>query len=305
MRPSLGKEAPGSPRILPSFGAVKKNGFNRKCLGAQALFVIGFVLQAGIASAQNLVINPGFEAGDTSGWFPFGSPSLIVETNQVHSGAYACLVTNRTATYMGVAQSFAGVLQAGQTYNVSAWLKMAGDTNRTMYLTIQKTDGGGTSYVQPATGQVTTNAWMQLSGTYTYNPSGSVTNLNFYAEVPTNATNSYYIDDVVVSLANTVTNPVITGMSVVNWTNVHQRIDGFGASSAWNGSWTTAEADLLFSTNNNISYLSGTYNGAGLSLLRNHITYANTASASDTPTTVETSIMQMAQARGARVWSTP
>jgi glucuronoarabinoxylan endo-1,4-beta-xylanase len=182
---------------------------------------------------------------------------------------------------------------------------MAGGTNQTMYLTMQKTDGGGTAYVQPATGQVATNAWTQLSGTYTYNPSGTVTNLNLYAEVPNNATNSYYIDDVVVSPAGTVTNPVINGMSVVNWTNVHQRIDGFGASSAWNGSWTAAEADLLFSTNSNISYLSGTYNGAGLSLLRNHITYANTTLASDTPTTVETSIMQMAQARGAKVWSTP
>ncbi len=269
------------------------------------MLVIGFVLQIGLAFAQNFVINPGFETGNTSGWFPFGSPSLVVETNQVHSGAYACLVTNRTATYMGIAQSFVGVLQTGQTYNVSAWLKMAGGTNQTMYLTMQKTDGSGTTYVQPAVGQVTTNAWMQLSGTYTYNPSATVTNLNLYAEVPTSATNSYYIDDVVVSPAGTVTNPVITGTSAVNWTNVHQRIDGFGASSAWNGSWTAAEADLLFSTNNNISYLSGTYNGAGLSLLRNHITYANTTLASDTPTTVETSIMQMAQARGARVWSTP
>jgi glucuronoarabinoxylan endo-1,4-beta-xylanase len=97
----------------------------------------------------------------------------------------------------------------------------------------------------------------------------------------------------------------ITGLSIVDWTNLHQRVDGFGASSAWNGSWNTAEADLLFSTNTNISYQSGTYNGAGLSLLRNHITYANTTSATATPTTVEASIMLMAQARGARVWSAP
>jgi glucuronoarabinoxylan endo-1,4-beta-xylanase len=91
----------------------------------------------------------------------------------------------------------------------------------------------------------------------------------------------------------------------VDWNNLHQRIDGFGASSAWNGSWTTAQADLLFSTNNNVLYSGSTYNGVGLSLLRNHITFANTTSATDTPTTVETSIMQMAQARGAKVWSAP
>jgi len=45
-----------------------------------------------------------------------------------------------------------------------------------------------------------------------------------------------------------------------------------------------ARSGLLFSTNSNISYQSGTYNGVGLSLLRNRIAYANTTLASDTPT---------------------
>jgi glucuronoarabinoxylan endo-1,4-beta-xylanase len=74
---------------------------------------------------------------------------------------------------------------------------------------------------------------------------------------------------------------------VVDWNDVHQRIDGFGASSAWDWSWTAAQADMFFSTNN----------GIGLSLLRNRIAPGGT--------TWETNIMQMAQARGARVWSTP
>jgi glucuronoarabinoxylan endo-1,4-beta-xylanase len=73
----------------------------------------------------------------------------------------------------------------------------------------------------------------------------------------------------------------------VNWNDTHQRIDGFGASSAWGSMWTTAQADMFFSTNT----------GAGLSLLRNRI--------APDGTTWETSIMQMARDRGARVWSTP
>jgi glucuronoarabinoxylan endo-1,4-beta-xylanase len=81
----------------------------------------------------------------------------------------------------------------------------------------------------------------------------------------------------------------------VDWNNVHQRIDGFGASSAWRSTWSTAQADMFFSTNN----------GIGLSLLRNHIVYASSTSASATPTTVETGIMTMAQARGALIWSAP
>lgn len=89
---------------------------------------------------------------------------------------------------------------------------------------------------------------------------------------------------------------------IVRWNEVHQRIDGFGASSAWGGYWTPAEADLLFSTNNDIVYADRqghtyTNNGIGLSLLRTRVAPGGT--------TVEGSIMRMAQARGAKVWSTP
>ena len=305
MKSSVEIENTATSAALPLLGAVNRNNLNKKWLRTQVALVLGFVLQAGLATAQNLAQNPGFEAGNTSGWFAFGPPTISVETSQVHSGTYACLVSNRTSTWNGIAQTFVGVLQSGDTYNVSAWVRLVSGGGQTMQLTMQKTDGSGTSYTAMASGSVSSSGWTQLSGQYTYNPSGTVTNLNFYAEMPSSSTNSYYIDDVNLSPQSVVSNPPINGTSTVDWNIVHQRIDGFGASSAWNGSWTTAQADLLFSTNNNISYSGGTYNGVGLSLLRNHITYANNTSASSTPTTVETGIMQMAQARGARVWSAP
>ena len=105
-----------------------------------------------------------------------------------------------------------------------------------------------------------------------------------------------------VTLINTSAPPTIYDC-VVDWTNIHQRIDGFGAASAWRTTWTASEADMFFSTNSGTgTSLDGqtnfSFNGIGLSLLRNHI--KTNAITSD-----ETSIMQMAQARGARVWSTP
>ena len=268
------------------------------------------ILPAGRAAAQNLVVNPGFETGDTSGWFPFGSPTLSVENSQVNSGAYACLVTNRTAAYMGIAQSFVGGLESGRTYDVSAWVRLVNGASQTMHLTMQKTDGGTTSYAQIAAGSVSASGWTQLSGQYTYSPSGTITALNFYAEVTSSTNAAYFIDDVNFSAQPIVTNPPINGLSVVNWTNVHQRIDGFGASSAYAGTWTTNQANILFSTNLNVVYSDNsnnkyTNNGIGLSLLRNHIVPANTPASTDTPTTVETSIMRWAQDRGARVWSAP
>jgi glucuronoarabinoxylan endo-1,4-beta-xylanase len=103
-------------------------------------------------------------------------------------------------------------------------------------------------------------------------------------------------------VAVSLSNSTVRAQGTVDWNNVHQRIDGFGASSAWRSSWTTAQADLLFSTNSGIIYTdnlghNSTNNGVGLSLLRTRIAPGGT--------TVENSIMQMAQARGARVWSAP
>jgi len=89
----------------------------------------------------------------------------------------------------------------------------------------------------------------------------------------------------------------------VEWNDVHQRIDGFGASSAWQSAWTPALADMLFSTNSGVGTSKNgavhfNYSGIALSLLRNHIKTNGTS-------TDETSLMQMAQTRGARLWSTP
>jgi glucuronoarabinoxylan endo-1,4-beta-xylanase len=102
----------------------------------------------------------------------------------------------------------------------------------------------------------------------------------------------------------------VTTNCVVNWTNVYQSIDGFGASSAWRSTWSTSLVELLYSTNDNIIYTDNlghntTNNGVGLSLLRSHIEYGSSPASNLVLTTAEISIMQMAQNLGARVWSTP
>src|SRR5208282_1271637 len=71
------------------------------------------------------------------------------------SGSYAALLSNRTASYIGIAQSFAGVQQSNQTYNTSAWLRLVGGPDQTVYLTFQEIDETGTSYTQAAIGSFT------------------------------------------------------------------------------------------------------------------------------------------------------
>jgi len=98
---------------------------------------------------------------------------------------------------------------------------------------------------------------------------------------PMNGSSTCWVDNIKFTGAAPVTTNCI-----VNWNDVHQRIDGFGASSGFRSSLTTSQADMFFSTNT----------GIGLSLLKSVIVGG---------TTVETNIMQMAQARGANVWATP
>jgi glucuronoarabinoxylan endo-1,4-beta-xylanase len=82
---------------------------------------------------------------------------------------------------------------------------------------------------------------------------------------------------------------------IVDGNDVHQRVDGFGASSAFSGNaWNAQQANMFFSTN--IFFGSP---GIGLSLLRNQIQPGGYANGN------EIALMQLAQARGARVWSTP
>jgi len=260
----------------------------------------GLLIQIRIASAQNLATNPGFETDNTTGWSSFGAGLISVESNYVHSGNFACLVTNRTATWNGIGQSLLGVLQTNQTYNISVWLRLAGGADQIMALTLEKSDANGTFYNWLTSGTVSTNGWVQFAGQYTLAPTGTVTSLFLYAEVPSSQNAAYYIDDLDVQPVSTPNHT--NGQCTVAWTNVFQPIDGFGASSAWHGSWTTNQADMFFSTNSGTGTTEDgrtnfAFNGIGLSLLRN--------SFGSDGTTVETGIMQMAQARGARVWSTP
>jgi glucuronoarabinoxylan endo-1,4-beta-xylanase len=207
----------------------------------------------GTGSGTNLTLNL-FDLGGQTAPNPSPYTSSVIGVNLLGSGA------GLPITYFSQANAileldFTGadqvVLQAGHMYAFE--LRGAVSTQPMFwYRSTSDTYAGGAAYRN--------QAW--INGT-----SGRDFALAVYAT----------------STSQTGTNA--TAISTVDWNDVHQRIDGFGASSAWKGNWTTAQADMFFSTNT----------GAGLSLLRSRIAPDGTS--------VETNIMQMAQARGARVWS--
>jgi glucuronoarabinoxylan endo-1,4-beta-xylanase len=87
----------------------------------------------------------------------------------------------------------------------------------------------------------------------------------------------------------TVTAPPGASDIVVNWTDVHQSIEGFGAADIWDmPDLDASSADLFFSSTN----------GIGLSFLRTGIdTSGGTLSTWNNP--------KLAIARGAKVWAVP
>jgi O-glycosyl hydrolase len=110
------------------------------------------------------------------------------------------------------------------------------------------------------------------------------------------------------------TGPTLTNAVTIDWNNVHQRIDGYGASSAWfsPSEWQSYHTQMFFSTNSGTgTTLDGrtnfAFNGIGLSFLRSHIDYANNTSANTVLASGETAIMKDAVGvgLGVRVWSTP
>jgi glucuronoarabinoxylan endo-1,4-beta-xylanase len=266
----------------------------------RCLTLLGLALLSSSAGAQNLASNPGFESANTSGWFAFGASTIAAQSSVVRSGTYAAVVSDRADTWNGIGQSLQSVLAAGQTCNISVWVRLVASGNETIQLTMKKTDAAGTAYGVVAAGEVTPDSWTQLTGEYTLTVSGTLTELTLYLEVPSSATAEFYGDDLLVEAVGAPP-PGDSGTVTIQWNQVQQVIDGFGASSAWRGNWSTALANMFFGTNNGTGTArtggNYAYTGIGLSLLRSRIAPGGT--------TVEQNIMQLAQARGARVWSSP
>lgn len=170
-------------------GLVEAAKAGRAVPAALLLFVIP-------CAAQNLALNPGFESG-TSSWFATGPATLASSTAQAHTGSRAGLLQSRTDTWNGVNQSLLGVLQPTNTYKISAWVRLVSGGNQPVLLTMQKNDGGGTTYASVASGTATATNWTQLSGGYTLNVSGTLTALVLYMEGPA-AGVSFYADDFLV-----------------------------------------------------------------------------------------------------------
>lgn len=98
------------------------------------------------AKADNVLDNPGFETGDTSGWYPFGGCNITASTVTAHTGSYSALVTDRTATWNGIAQSLMELISENQTCTITGWSRIENYSSADVKITIVQKDDSGTHY---------------------------------------------------------------------------------------------------------------------------------------------------------------
>ena len=154
--------------------------------------VVVTVLDSG--DAGDIVLSSDFESG-VEPWFGRGTAEVERTAADAHSGEASMLVTGRTANWHGAATSIGSLFAVGQTYDLSAWVKLApGEAATSVKATVAEVPEDWTE-VAPAV-SVTDQDWVQLTGTYTRGE--GVTGGDLYFEAA-GGTTSFLVDDVVIT----------------------------------------------------------------------------------------------------------
>lgn len=161
-----------------------------------------FTLPAGGASGDDPVptaLSTGFEDG-LGVWSARGTGTapVVALSDVAHGGDQSASVTGRTDGWHGLGATVTDAFVSGRTYQISAWVRLAaGETAAAdVRVSVQRDNGGTSSYdtVTTAT-DVTADAWVQLSGSYTMTSADSAL---LYFETAS-GTASFLVDDIVVT----------------------------------------------------------------------------------------------------------
>jgi hypothetical protein len=147
---------------------------------------------------QNLLTNPGFEDGNTTGWVAMGEYGLNVTDKQAHRGKYSIYCHDRTANWQGPNQNILGKMKPGQTYMISAWVRLENLPNHEAWMHIRQKDDSGTSYPLIDSKTVYNDKWVKMSGNYELKVTGQLQELYVYWQVQAGNEN-FYVDDAVVA----------------------------------------------------------------------------------------------------------
>lgn len=220
---------------------------NGKGIFLRLFFAVSLFLSVSYGDT-NVLENPGFESGE-AGWSARGG-SFTTVTSPVYSGSYSGHASSRTADWQGIQQNMTGKMVEGKTYQVSGWVRTNTSTSSDVRISFQQTDGDGTNWHWAAVGTASDSGWTQITGSFTLNVTGTLSELLAYVEGPDSGIDIYLDDAVVYGPVPGPVDPNATGVVDVNIS--HQEIEGFGAAGAWYENWLTSNTqsealyDLFF-----------------------------------------------------------
>lgn len=158
---------------------------------------------------RNYAFNGRMEVSDTEtlGWVNSGDAQLSISTTS-YEGDHSLFVTGRTQRWNSAQQDLvARGMELGKTYEISAWVKIDGDTPSVIKMTLESAIGdAGSAYTQLDEVRDTSD-WVKLSARYTldFDEMPSVLKVYFEAdeldeegkEPP--VLSSYYVDSLVIT----------------------------------------------------------------------------------------------------------
>lgn len=107
------------------------------------------------------------------------------------------MLSNRSGSWQGPVLSLTGSLVAGETYDISAWGRLAGVSSDNLFITVKTACADGSElYSQVDAISATDTEWQQLAGSITL-PSCDLTEVTVYFDGPSEAAD-IYLDDVLI-----------------------------------------------------------------------------------------------------------
>ena len=172
-----------------------------------------------------------------------GSGNIGITSADNHTvGGSTSLLTMVTERYDGPLLNVLGEMSVGNKYNLSAWVKMAsGQSPTVLRLSVQS---GDSSYANVSSNvTVTSDQWVQLTGTFTLTSTPTV--LNAYVEVadPYSDARSFYMDDFDLSNVGQVAGPLPIQTDIDHLKDVYA--DNFKIGAAVAGDQLTSNVHTL------------------------------------------------------------
>ena len=168
------------------------------CLAMLCTLLPVGILSVSAEDSSDFVTNGDFETGDLTGWK--NSYNGTVQSDVVHSGAYAHKTTNTASKYQGMMQQNPISVVPNSDYTVTFWYYYEGDnatgSGASFYLYAQTTDNSTniksiTSYPAAA------NTWYQV--THTFNTGDNDAIALVWSNRMASDGGTYYFDDVVMT----------------------------------------------------------------------------------------------------------